>query len=405
MRVRSDGGGRVSRRTLLLASTAGTAGTAGTTGLATSCSGSDEPANDRPTKPQRSATNPPTDPIAVDPYGPYQAGIALPEPPQQHAHVSVWDIDHQAAGQTITHLGELAASLCEHQHAAVRDFERSRLTVTVGIGPRLVSSIDANLPGAKDLPRFKREEYSKQAWYGDLMVQTCADDPALTSAAVAVLNAELATDSKPRWSQGATRGPARPDGSTRNLLGFVDGIITPRSRKELAENVWLSGPDAVRGGSIMVVRRMRLDVDGFLDQPVPQQEAVMGRQRASGEPLPGSRVPPEPGSQLGDELNMQAKTSDGRYIVPLTSHARRAHPSFTGSGVMLRRSYSFDNGDADSGLLFISFQSELRTFVATQQRLDDMDDLMTFATTTASGTFLILPGRSRNTELGAGLFS
>jgi deferrochelatase/peroxidase EfeB len=71
---------------------------------------------------------------------------------------------------------------------------------------------------------------------------------------------------------------------------------------------------------------------------------------------------------------------------------------------MLRRGYSYANSDADKGLLFVSFQRELRTFVQTQRRLDEGDALMAFATATASGTFLVLPGFSAERPLGADLF-
>lgn len=71
---------------------------------------------------------------------------------------------------------------------------------------------------------------------------------------------------------------------------------------------------------------------------------------------------------------------------------------------MLRRGYAFDdgllpNGEADAGLAFICFQNTLRTFVVTQQRLDENDDLMTYATPTGSATFLILPGFSASSPL------
>jgi dye decolorizing peroxidase len=64
----------------------------------------------------------------------------------------------------------------------------------------------------------------------------------------------------------------------------------------------------------------------------------------------------------------------------------------------LRRSYNFDEG-----LLFISFQKELRTFVATQYRMSEGDALLRYATTTTSATFLILPGFTAETPLGGAL--
>ena len=70
---------------------------------------------------------------------------------------------------------------------------------------------------------------------------------------------------------------------------------------------------------------------------------------------------------------------------------------------MLRRGYAFDDGGDDTGLLFVCFQRSLRTFVATQERLDDVDALSQFVTPTGSATFVVLPGFDRTTPLGATL--
>ena len=70
---------------------------------------------------------------------------------------------------------------------------------------------------------------------------------------------------------------------------------------------------------------------------------------------------------------------------------------------MLRRSYSF--ADSGGGLLFVSFQNGLSTFIQTLERMDADDDaLLPFTTTTASGNFLILPGFQPGRPLGATLF-
>jgi len=187
----------------------------------------------------------------------------------------------------------------------------------------------------------------------------------------------------------------------RNPLGFHDGVIVPRSDDELDESVWIdSGPAA--GGTVAVVRRIRLDVARFRAQPVAAQEATVGRRRRDGVPLSGGGAT--------DEVDLTAKTPEGEYLVPLRSHARAAHPSFTGSGLMLRRGYGYSNAVApgqspDDGLLFVCFQNDLDVFVRTQHRLDESDDLMAFATTTASASFLIPPGFERDGTLGAALFA
>jgi dye decolorizing peroxidase len=312
----------------------------------------------------------PADRSHVAPHGDTQAGVARPAVAQAHCDLSVWDVE--APEPVLARLSDRVTALAHGK--ALAGLSPAGLTVTVGVGPRLV---DPALPGAEDLPVFARDQ-TDQYRGGDLLLQVCADDPLVVSLAVAELAGD---DLTPRWRQAGFRGPVRADGAARNLLGFVDGMVVPRGDAELRKEVWLDAPARVRGGTIAVVRRMRLDVARFLALPVPEQERVLGRRRATGEPLSG-----------GADVDLGAKTEDGQYLVPADAHVRRAHPLTSGVGLMLRRGYTYDNGPDDRGLLFVSFQKQLRTFTATQHRLEEGDALMRYATTTASATFLILPG-------------
>jgi dye decolorizing peroxidase len=313
-------------------------------------------------------------------HGDTQAGVARPAA-QAHCDVSIWDIAEPAP--VLRRLSDRIAALAEGTGLA--GLPTAGLTVTVGVGPRLV---DPALPGGEDLPEFPGDQADDRHRGGDLLLQVCADDPLVVSLAVAAL---AGADLTPRWRQAGFRGPLGPDGNARNLLGFADGIVVPRGEAELGTEVWLDSPAPVRSATIAVVRRMRLDVTGFLALPVPHQERVLGRRRDTAEPLSGGGA--------DAEIDLGAKTADGQYLVPADAHVRRAHPLTSGSGLMLRRGYSYDNGPDDRGLLFVSFQKRLRTFVATQHRLTDGDALMRYATTTASATFLILPGFTKDRPL------
>lgn len=154
-----------------------------------------------------------------------------------------------------------------------------------------------------------------------------------------------------RWRQCGFRGPGKGT-IVRNPLSFYDGVTVPHTDKELAQNVWLDGKLA--GGTICVLRRLRLDLDSFYTLSVAARQRVIGR-KLDGAPLSG-------GAPFSN-VNLDAKASDGTYLIPADAHVRAAHPSFTGSSLMLRRGYAFDNGEADAGLLFIRFQRNLRTFV------------------------------------------
>ena len=111
---------------------------------------------------------------------------------------------------------------------------------------------------------------------------------------------------------------------------------------------------------------------------------MIGRHRQDGSPLSG-------GGRF-DQVDLNAKADNGDLLVPAHAHARAAHPSFTGSRLMLRRSYNYRASAADHGHLFISYQNDVGAFAKTQLRLDEVDDLMHYVTPTATAAFAILPG-------------
>lgn len=332
---------------------------------------------------------------AVDPTGTQQAGIVRPALPQAHLVSLVFDLRDDPDGPG-TLLRELGAAIAELTRTAIQDVAVGDLSVTVGVGPRLVAAVDPSLPGAEDLPGFRRERMDDRDRGGDLWLQVCASDPLTVSMAASSMQELLGDRAELRWSQRAWRGAAEATSdkgvvAARNVQGFQDGIIGPRTNDELAESVWLAGPEPVAGGTIAVVRRFQIDVGAWRALATDEQEAAVGRVRSTSVPLSGKGDP-----------NLTAKTADGTYLIPVDAHVRRAHPRDVGVPMMLRRSYSLD--EPSPGLLFVSFQNTLRAFTATMQRLDESDRMMEFATTTASGTFLVLPGFSSSRPLGSTLF-
>ncbi len=322
----------------------------------------------------------------------------LPRTAQRNLLAVVADLGPGVApGPLLADLGKAVRTLTAGSGAGLLGLPAGDLTVTVGVGPRLVRTAGPALPGAADLPRFSRERITPRARGGDLLLQICADDALLVPLAAAALLDRLGDRVRERWRQSGRRGTEVPvaQGLTapRNLLGFVDGIVGPHTAAEQERDLWLAGPPAVAGGTLAVLRRMELDLPRFAALSVAEQEAVFGRRRASGVPLSGGTA--ASGPRLG------AKTPDGRYLIPVDAHVRRANPTTVGVGHMLRRSYSMDE---PPGLLFISFQNDLRTFTATLSRMDASDALLPFTTTTASASFLILPGFDRRRPLGSHLF-
>lgn len=354
-----------------------------------------------PARPRPSATAAPATaiPAAVPATGRHQAGVTVPRPAQHNLLAVVADLAAGAAvGPLLAELGDTIRALTAGTDRRLLGLVPGDLTVTVGVGPRLVRAAGASLPGAADLPRFSRERIDPRARGGDLLLQICASDALLVPVAAAALLDQAGDRVRERWRQSARRGADVPVGdglaAPRNLLGFIDGIVGPHTAAEQRRDLWLSGPPEVADGTLAVVRRMELDLPRFAALSVAEQEAVFGRRRASGVPLSGGTA--ASGPELG------AKTPDGRYLVPADAHVRRAHATVVGVGLMLRRSYSID--EPAPGLLFISFQNDLRTFTATLTRMDTSDALLPFTTTTASASFLVLPGFDRRHPLGSRLF-
>ncbi len=338
------------------------------------------------------------------PFGPNQAGIARPATPQSNGLVSVFDLADGSLGTTLTTLSNsiVACTTAGGDLGATPDGPGD-LTVTIGVGPRLVGSIDPALPGATDLPAFAGDEsLASHNIGGDLLIGIYASNVGVLHSVLARLTQNL--DATLRWQQQGFRGLGQGT-VTRNPLGYRDGVIVPHGSSELDANVWISsGPAA--GGTICVIRRLRLRTTDFRSQPLSRQDEIIGRHRVDGSPLSGG------GPDAA--INVTAKTPSGELLTPPRSHVRAAHPSFTGSALMLRRGYAFANGTVeladgtmvdDGGLMFICFQHDLDTFVKTQQRIDEVDDLRQFTTATASATFLILPGFSATEPLGRGLVS
>ncbi|WP_053720665.1 Dyp-type peroxidase [Saccharothrix sp. NRRL B-16348] len=366
---------------------------AGATALAAGLTAGCEPGSTQPGRDGTEATTP------VSPTGPHQAGITLPHEAQPNLLVVVGDVDDGAAvGPLLAELGEAIRTLTAGTDTRLLGLPPGDLTVTIGVGPRLVRMVDPSLPGTTDLPQFSREQIDPRARGGDLLMQLCAGDAVVLSVVAAALLNQAGDRVRERWRQSGRRGPATPvnPGLTapRNVLGFIDGIVGPHTTAQQERDLWLTGPTPVTGGTIAVLRRMELDLPRFAALPAAAQEAVFGRRRDTGTPLSGGTIASDP--------DLGAKTPDGRYLIPADAHLRRAHSAVVGVGLMLRRSYGID--DPAPGLLFISFQNDIRTFTNTLTRMDNGDALLPFTTTTASANFLVLPGFDEQRPLGATLF-
>ncbi|MBK0419284.1 Dyp-type peroxidase [Leucobacter sp. CSA1] len=289
----------------------------------------------------------------------------------------------------------------------------ARLTVTVGVGPGLVDRVDPlkRPEWLAPLPPFSRDRLSGQHDGGDLLVLLQADDPLPIAHAARMLARDLASFAEPLWTQQGFRQArgAEAGGTTmRNLMGQVDGTVNPSPADEDFDGlVWIGGApeDASRdgrggagawleGGTALVLRRIRMELDTWDQVDRPGREQTIGRRLDTGAPLTG-----------GDEhtpVDYEARNALGLTVIPSFAHVRRAHSEDPDERIF-RRAVNYDDG-AESGLLFACYQrNPLRQFVPIQRRLDELDLLNEWVTHTGSAVFAILPGFEPGETLGAAL--
>lgn len=357
------------------------------------------------------------DPAAVDPqtepfFGAHQAGVATA--PQAYATLIALDLrpDHadRATLTSVMKLWTADAARLTQGLPALADTEPelaaqpSRLTVTVGYGPDLFSAVGlgAARPAAvTPLPSFRVDRLESRWSGGQLLVQVCADSLLAVSHACRVLIKNVRSMTTVRWIQRGFRNPPRsaaPGASMRNLMGQVDGTVNLDTAADLDRLVWDDGRSQpwFGGGTTLVLRRIRAEMDTWDELDRASKELVVGRRLGSGAPLTGTRETDEPDF---------AATVNGITVIPENSHIALAHHR-TDSEQFLRRPYNYDDvPDAgrisDSGLLFLAYQRDPATqFVPVQQRLADFDALNPWTTPVGSAVFAILPGVAEGGFLG-----
>ncbi|HBK05904.1 MAG TPA: deferrochelatase/peroxidase EfeB [Acetobacteraceae bacterium] len=368
-------------------------------------------------------------------WGAHQAGIVTPQ--QSHCYFAAFDLTTEKRDDVIDLLRawtDAAARLSEGRTALPLGTDLdvpapdsadaiglppARLTVTFGFGSGLFIKDGKDRyglgasrpPELVDLPRFNGDQLIPEKTGGDICVQACADDPQVAFHAVREL-ARLSYDSAElRWAQtGFTSKPA--DGSTpRNLMGFKDGTQQPA---DIDKAVWAGadGPAWMRGGSYMVVRRIRMALEHWDRTKVSFQEETMGRHKYSGAPL-GLKDEFEP-------LSLDRNDKDENPIIPENAHVRLSNAAENGAAEILRRGYSYNDGvnfiaerwppwrqgmEYDAGLLFIGYQADPRTaFVKLFEKMAKFDMLNQFTTHNGGGLFACPGGVQQGEYIGQRLF-
>jgi deferrochelatase/peroxidase EfeB len=378
-------------------------------------------------------------PDAIEPfYGRQQGGILTPL--QKHTYFAAFDLLTASRDDVVRVLhdwtsatarmsgGKTAMQLNDDPAAPPADsgetlgLPAARLTVTFGFGPGLFIKdgkdrygLSPRRPQAMvDLPRFNGDQLVEAQTGGDLSVQACADDPQVAFHAVRQL-ARLADGvAQVRWAQTGFLPNFAPGQTPRNLMGFKDGTSNPSDTETTEKFVWVGdeGPDWMRGGSYLVVRRIRMALEHWDRMKLDFQEQTIGRHKYSGAPL-GAR------NEL-DPVNLDATDADGNSVIPDNAHLRLANAASNDGARILRRPYSFNDGvnftserwppwrqgmEYDAGLLFICYQRDPRTgFIKIFDRMSKLDMLNQFVTHTGGGLFACPGGVMEGEFIGQRLF-
>jgi dye decolorizing peroxidase len=347
-------------------------------------------------------------------HGVHQAGIATSAP----AHGGFIGLDlrptvgREDARRMLRVLSDDAARLTQGK-PALGDTEPelattpSRLTVTLGFGPELFAKLgrEERRPASVTvLPTFGADALQSRWSGGDLLLQVCCDDPVSLAHAVRMLSKDAREFATMRWVQRGFR-PARgssPDGTTmRNLMGQVDGTVNPTpGSTEFDAAVWASSPAWFVGGTVLVLRRIAMNLETWDAFDREGKELVMGRRLDSGAPLTGTTE--------RDVPDLKAVDAAGFPVIDEQAHLRLAHATNAGE-LMLRRGYNYDDGPhvdgtADVGLLFAAYQADASTaFVPVQRRLAATDALNRWITHIGSAVFALPPGCAEGDYLGRSL--
>jgi deferrochelatase/peroxidase EfeB len=300
----------------------------------------------------------------------------------------------------------------------------ARLTITFGFGPGLFTKegqdryglADRRPSALVDLPKFAGDQLVEANSGGDLSVQACADDPQVAFHAVRQLARMAYNVAQIRWVQTGFTASYNEKETPRNLMGFKDGTNNPsvNDPKMTDKFIWVGdeGPDWMRAGSYMVVRRIRIALEHWDRMNVAFQEQTVGRQKYSGAPLGGT-------SEF-DKANYDATDNDGNPIIPENAHIRLAAAEKNDGAQILRRPYSYNDGanftaerwppwrqemEFDAGLFFLCYQRDPRTgFIKLFEKMSKFDMMNQFVTPTGGGLFACPGGALEGGFIGQKLF-
>lgn len=284
----------------------------------------------------------------------------------------------------------------------------ARLTITLGFGATLFEKLGlgAAPAGFVEIPRYSIDRLQDAYCGGDLLVQIGSDDTLAMSHAARQISRTLMSFCTPTWTQRGFLGQAgaNPEtGTRRNLFGQLDGTVNPgRFGLPFDEYVWAGDAGWFSGGTMLVLRRIAMNLPTWDKLDESDKENVIGRRLESGAPLTGRREADVADLDAVDDVNLP--------IIDSGAHIRRSAPS-SARERFLRRPFNYDDGllddgDPDAGLLFAAYAANIETqYLPVQNRVAQHDLLNKWTTTIGSATFIIPPGCSPGGFIGEGLLT
>ncbi|MFT9786471.1 Dyp-type peroxidase [Streptomyces rhizosphaericola] len=269
-----------------------------------------------------------------------------------------------------------------------------RVSVTVGLGSSFFSSVHVLPPRhLKRMPRFPGDLLDDSQAHGDVLVYLEGESKADLEDAAERLLSVMPTWRR-RWRIDGFRKENRNEEGkwlARNPFHFTEGFGNPDTERDIIGRAAVvpgqGEPTWAEGGSYQVIRVVRFATNLWDRDSVDAQERIIGRRR-EGRWLDGTP---------GEEQPNFAADPHGK-ATPLDSHVRLAAPDRRNPPPMVRRSYSYDRGGGDSGLIFSCFQRDLvRGFEAVQRRLEG-ESLAKYVLTTGGGYFFVPPPGDSWTE-------
>lgn len=329
-------------------------------------------------------------------------GLDLIDPSQERALAMLRLLTDDAARLT---QGEPALGDMEPELAAVP----AGLTITLGLGrpfftkTGMEDSIPAQLP---EIPAFSTDALEDQWGQTDVLLQVGADDSVTLAHAVRMLTKDLSTLLSVQWVQPGFRSaaPSVPgSATTRNLMSQPDGTVNPQpGSAQFDEVVWIpDGPSWLAGGTVLVLRRIRLLMDTWDILDRETQELVIGRKLETGAPLGRENET--------DPVPFDETDSKGLPLIPADAHIRVAHAA-TSTEMILRRPYNYDSGMHDGtndvGQLFAAYMRDPSTsFIPMQERIAASDAFNEWNVTIGSAAYVIPAGVRQGEVLAEGLFT